>query len=65
MKAGKSSETVIVLSSVADEGLGGLEGLVLGGDAAHQLDQLHHRHRVHEMHADEALRPVGLPRQAG
>ena len=65
MKAGKSSDTVTVLSSFADEGLGRLEGGVVGGDAAHQLDQLHHRHRVHEVHADEALRPVGRRGQAG
>jgi hypothetical protein len=37
---------------------------VLGGDAADQLDELHHRHRVHEVDADEALGPVGLRRRA-
>ena len=38
---------------------------VVGGDAAHQFDQLHHRHRVHEMNADEALRPVGRGGEPG
>ena len=55
MKAGKSSDIVAVLPSLRDEGLGRLEGVVLGGDAADQLDELHARHRVHEMNADEAL----------
>ena len=33
---------------------------LVGGQAAHDLDQLHHRHRVHEVHADDLLRPLGL-----
>ena len=65
MKAGKSSATAIFLPSPLGEPLGRLERLVVGGDAAHQLDQLHHRHRVHEVHADEALRPVGGGGEAG
>ena len=47
------------LAQAFDEAPGEAEGLVLGGDAADQLDQLHHRHRIHEMDADEALGPVG------
>ena len=39
--------------------LGRVERRVIGGDAADELDQLHERHRIHEMDADEALRPVG------
>ena len=64
MKAGKSSDTAMVLPRLSMKLAGGAEGLVLGGDAADQLDQLHHRHRVHEMHADEALGPVGDRGQA-
>ena len=59
MKAGKSSDIVAVLPSRGDERLGGLEGVVVGGDAADQLDELHARHRIHEMDADEALGMVG------
>jgi hypothetical protein len=59
MKAGKSSATVMVLSSESMKTRAALKGLVLGGDAAHQFDQLHHRHGIHEMDADEALGPIG------
>ena len=55
MKAGKSSETVDGLAELGDEFLGGFVGRVVGGDAADQLDELHHRHRVHEVDADEAF----------
>ena len=48
-----------LLAELGDELLGGLEGRVVGGDAADDLDQFHQRHRIHEMNADEALRPVG------
>ena len=47
------------LAERLDELPGAAEGHVLGGDAADHLDELHHRHRVHEVQADEALRPVG------
>ena len=46
-------------------GLRRLESGVLRRDAADDLDQLHDRHRVHEVNADEAFRPIGLGRQAG
>jgi len=36
-----------------------LKSFVLGGDAANKLDELHARHRIHEMNADEAFRPAG------
>jgi hypothetical protein len=36
-----------------------LEGLLGGGDAADQLHELHHRHRVHEVDAQEFFGPVG------
>ncbi len=65
MKAGKSSATVTVLSSLWANALGGLEGLILGRDAAHQFDQLHHRYGVHEMDTDEAFRPVSLRGKPG
>ena len=48
-----------LLAELGDELLGRFEGGVVGGDAADHLDQLHQRHRIHEMNADEALRPVG------
>ena len=59
MKAGKSSETAVVLPSDDGKFLHRLEGLFTGSDAADQFDQFHHRNRVHEVNADEALRPVG------
>ena len=59
MKAGKSSATAMVLPQLLDELAAGVERRVVGGDAADQLDQLHHRHRIHEVNADELLRPVG------
>jgi hypothetical protein len=59
MKAGKSSVTVMVLSSDSMKPRAALERQVLRGDAAHQFDQFHHRDRVHEVDADEALGPVG------
>ena len=34
-----------------------LVGLLRRRDAADDLDQLHDRHRIHEVHADDALRP--------
>ena len=40
------------------EGDGRFIGGGRGGDAAHDLDQLHHRCRLHEMQADEPVRPV-------
>ena len=52
-----------LLAELVDERLCGLEGRVLGRDAADQFDQLHHRHRIHEMNADEFLRPVGRRRE--
>ena len=42
MKAGKSSATVTVLPSCAQKFARRLEGLVARGDAADQLDELHH-----------------------
>src|SRR4029079_8903157 len=41
------------------EFLGRLERGVGRGDAADQLDQFHQRNRIHEVNADELLRPVG------
>ncbi len=54
MKAGKSSEIAMRLAELRRRTrLRGFEGRVVGGDAADQFDQLHHRHRIHEMNADE------------
>src|SRR5262245_2020248 len=41
------------------------ESLLLRGNAADQLDQAHHRHGIHEMHAHELAGPVGHRRQPG
>jgi hypothetical protein len=46
-------------SEFTDEAFGGLEGLILGRDSANKLDELHPRHGVHKMNADEAFRTVG------
>ncbi len=54
-----------LLAELGDELLGRFEGGVIGGDAADHLDQFHQRHRIHEMDADEALRPVGRGGQPG
>ena len=48
-----------LLAELGDEFLGRVEGRVIGGNAADQFDQLHQRHRIHEVNADEALGPVG------
>ena len=48
-----------VLPSCATKPCAAAKVVVVGGDAADQLDQLHDRNRVHEVDADEALRPVG------
>jgi hypothetical protein len=42
--------------SIGHKSAGGLNGRVVGLQAADHLDQRHHRHRVEEVHADEALR---------
>src|SRR5690606_13072554 len=47
------------LAQAFGEGDGGVVGGGRGGDAAHDLDQLHHRRRLHEMQADETVGPVG------
>src|SRR6516162_4602645 len=54
-----------LLAEPGHELLGGLEGRVVGCDAADKFDQFHQRYRIHEVNADEALRPVGGSRQAG
>ncbi len=36
----------------------GLERLIGGGDRTHELDQLHGRHRIEEVHAQHAVRPL-------
>ena len=59
MKAGKSSETVEILPSRGDQVFRRLVGHVLGGNAADQLDELHLGRRIHEVDADEPLRPIG------
>ncbi len=53
------------LADALDHFQRGLEGHVVGGDAANDLNQLHHRHRIHEMKPDEVLRPVGRGGKAG
>ncbi len=42
-----------------------LPGFLAGGEAANDLDELHHRHGVHEVHADHLLRPRGGGGQLG
>ena len=39
---------------------GDLERLLRGRQPGDDLDQLHHRHGVHEVHADDPVRPPGL-----
>ena len=34
-------------------------GVIRGLQAADQFEQLHHRHRIEEVHADESVRTVG------
>ncbi len=65
MKAGKSSALAVVLPSDLAKRHGRLVGRHVGGDAADDLDQLHQRHGVHEVQADEPLRPVGGRGQPG
>ena len=59
MKAGKVLRDRHGLAELGDQLAGGVEGRVLCRDAADQFDELHARHRIHEMDADEMLRPVG------
>ncbi|MNC48953.1 hypothetical protein D3C75_980990 [compost metagenome] len=53
------------LAQALGEGDGGFIGGGRGGDAAHDLDQLHRRRRLHEVQADETIRPVADRGQAG
>src|SRR5262245_10202892 len=52
------------LAKLCDERLRRLESLILGGDAADQFHEFHHRNRIHEMDADELLRSVGGSRKS-
>ena len=51
-------------STASGEGAGAGERVVFRCDAADQLDQPHHRHRVHEVHAHELARPIGHRRKS-
>ena len=65
MKAGKSSATVMVLSSLATNSLAMENVCSLVAMPRTSFDQFHHRNRVHEMYADELLRPVSGRGKAG
>jgi hypothetical protein len=47
------------LAKLGDKSFACLERRVVGCDASDKLDELHQRHRIHEMNPDEAFRPVG------
>ena len=51
------------LVEVFDKGARRLESFVVRGDPANQLDQLHARHGIHEMNADETAWAIGDRRQ--
>ena len=53
------------LADIFDNLLGRFKGFIAGGNAANDFHQLHHRHRIHEMHADKLFRSVGRSRQTG
>jgi hypothetical protein len=63
MKAGKILRDCNRLVQLLHELAAGVEGRVIRRDAADQLDELHHRNRVHEVNADELFRPVGRGRE--
>src|SRR6266568_3273401 len=46
------------LSQALAHRMDGLERLIGGGDRTHELDQLHGRHRIEEVHAQHAVRPL-------
>ena len=65
MKAGKSSAATGVLPSLSASSR--VAAKVSSSVAMPRISstRLHHRHRVHEMHADELARPIGRGGQPG
>ena len=63
-KPGLFFTTIGVLPRRLAKRLGRRDGRVVGLQPADQLDQRHHRHRVEEVHADEARRAATSPRRA-
>jgi hypothetical protein len=53
------------LAKLFGESLNLKVGRCLGRNTTNQLDQLHHRDRIHEVHAHESARPVGDGSQSG
>ena len=63
-KPGKSFACAGVLPSSSASATIAARRLVGGLHGADHLDELQHRHRVEEVHADHALRPAGDRRRA-
>ena len=61
MKPARSPQETATLPTCVAQRADGLGDVVGGGDRGDDLDQLHDRRRVEEVHADDVLRPLRSP----